>query len=83
MTAQRLLQYLLIVAVVSAPLLGLLYGREIGLAILALALILVLALALPMLRHASPEQVARLRPLLLVNGLLLVLALGILVIVLL
>ncbi|HQY30840.1 MAG TPA: hypothetical protein PK691_06120, partial [Thermomicrobiales bacterium] len=77
------LQYLLIVAFVSAPLLGLLYGREIGLATLALALILVLTLALPMLRHASPEQFARLRPLLLVNGLLLVLALGILVVVLL
>lgn len=80
MTPQRLLVYLLIIAFVAAPFLGLLYGPEIGLTLLVLAIALTLALTLPVRQEASGEQRKRLDMLVRINGILLALA-GILLVV--
>jgi uncharacterized membrane protein len=80
MTPQRLLVYLLIIAFVAAPFLGLLYGPETGLAILVAAIGLTLALIWPIRQNATGDQSQRLDLLIRVNALLLVLA-GILLIV--
>ena len=80
MTPQRLLVYLLIIAFVAAPFLGLLYGPTLGLIMLTLAIALTLGLTIPALAQAPPEQQPRLALMIKMNWVLLVLALACLII---
>jgi hypothetical protein len=80
MTPQRLLIYLLIIAFVAAPFLGLLYGPTLGLIMLTLAIGLTLGLTIPAGNHAPPEQQSRLAMMIKLNWALLALALVFLIV---
>ncbi len=72
MTPQRLLVYLLIIAFVAAPFLGLLYGPALGLIMLILAIALTLGLIIPVRQHAAAYQQQRLDTLIRINWALLI-----------
>ena len=74
MTPQRLLVYLLIIAFVAAPFLGLLYGPTFGLVMLTLAIALTLGLTIPAQAQAPPEQQPRLAKMIKLNWAMLILA---------
>jgi len=80
MTPQRLLVYLLIIAFVAAPFLGLLYGPTIGLMLLTLAIALTLGLTIPAMEQSPPEQQPRLALMIKLNWAMLVLAIVFLIV---
>ena len=80
MTPQRLLTYILIAGFVAAPAIGLLYGIVPGLVILACALVATLFL-IGWAEPQVPDDLApRLRLLKLLNGVMLILTLGCLIV---
>jgi hypothetical protein len=67
---RRIIGYGFIVAIIAAPFLGLLYGRGLGVLIMAIALAATTFVAFDLLPTAPPERRVRLRRLGIVNAVL-------------